>query len=136
MAQVWVDELQPWLLQSESTKQVFPLGQAAHTFPPQSMSVSVPSLTPSEQPLLQTPLAWQNRPFPQAVPGITFAHVPFAPPVNDPTQLWQVPVQAVLQQTPDEQFPERHDEPEVQATPFWMSGAHCPLGEQYCPVWH
>ena len=45
------------------------------------------------------------------------------------TQLWQVPVQAVLQQTPDEQFPLWHESAALQAAPFAVFGTHVPLAQ-------
>jgi hypothetical protein len=74
----------------------------------------------------QMPPDWQT-PLGHEVPAVAFAHVPEVPPVWAALQLWQVPVQAVLQQTPDEQFPLKHASAEVQATPFGARAKHAPV---------
>ena len=66
-------------------------------------------VVPAEHPVATHPPLPLQVPPVQAVPTVTFAHVPFVPPVNDARQLWQLlPLQAVLQHTPDEQFPLAH----------------------------
>ena len=49
---------------------------------------------------------------------MTSAHVPLGCPVSAIVHAWQVPLQAVLQQTPSAQSPLAHAPPLVQAVPF------------------
>lgn len=75
----------------------------------------------------QTPAPLHVWPEPQLVPAVTGAQTPFVPPVSAALQAWQeLPVQAVLQQTPLAQFPLAHCEPEEQAPPCAIAEVQTP----------
>jgi hypothetical protein len=54
--------------------------------------------------------------------------VPVATPVSACVHAWQVPPQAVWQQTPETQFPLRHWLPAPQAAPSASSAPQVPVG--------
>jgi hypothetical protein len=61
------------------------------------------------------------------VPSMTFAHVPFAPPVFAAVQAWHAPPHATSQQTPSTQNVDWHSLPEVHDEPFASGALHCPI---------
>src|SRR5262245_56481553 len=79
----WVPE-QTALTQSVATLHAFPSAHGGHWLPPQSVSVSVPSVTPSLQeppPELAVPPPPPFAPVDEAPPPVTTA-MPPAPPID------------------------------------------------------
>jgi hypothetical protein len=83
---------------------------------------------------MQDPEPLHVWPEPQTVPAASGAHTPSGWPVSAALQAWQeLPVQAVLQQTPLEQFPLAHCEAEEQAPPCATAVEQTP--ELQTPLW-
>jgi hypothetical protein len=107
------------LWQSLSIAQLRPFAHGEQ-LPPQSVSVSVPFLTPSVQLDWQAPEPSQAVPahsLSGSVPAATGAQVPSAVPVLAALQARHVPAQSVSQQTLSMQKPESHSVPALQGDP-------------------
>jgi hypothetical protein len=108
-----------------------------HDAPPQGIPEATCSHTP---PAAQLPVSPQGGlaahwPVGAAVPAVTDAQVPSDEPVSAIVHAWQVPVQAVLQQTPSTQKPLAHwaPSPPVHVAPLACPRVHTPLS-QYLPA--
>lgn len=120
--------MQIWLWQSDAETHAFPVAQAAQIVPPQSTSVSLPSLTPSkhEDPVWQTPPAhvplWQSEPVRHPFPAEQAAQI--GPPQSMSVSLpsltaskhedpaWQMPPEQIPVWQSE---PTRHPFPATQA---------------------
>ena len=105
---------------------------AAHDVPAAyNWQCPLPSQLPSSP---HVEAAWTvHWPAGAAVPAVMFAQVPVAEPVSAIVHATQVPVQAVLQQTPPTQKPLEHwrSSPPVHAWPFACAATHWPDALQY-----
>ena len=93
----------------------------------------VPAATCSQAPLpLQLPslpqVARVHSPAGAATPAVTLAHVPSITPVSASVHASHVPLQAVLQQTPETQFPLEHWLDAPHAAPSASCGPQVPVG--------